>query len=282
MKHTPILLTVLLPALLVVRSASAQGSDQAKPARPAAQKAAQVLPVPPQPTLANVPYGTQERQVLDFWKAESSTPTPLVFVIHGGGWSGGEKERVNRFVDVDELLKAGISVVSINYRFIKHAEADGVKPPVKGPLHDAARALAVCPQQGRRVEHRQAADRRVRWLGGSVFEPVAGLSRRSGPSRRAAIPSPASRRGCGVPRSSAQTTLDPQQMQAWTPNSNYGGHAFGSGLPAVPGRPPQLPAEQRVDSQRHLPQRPAAFPNPAPLPHPDEPSHGPRQLPVTA
>ena len=25
----------------------------------------------------------------------------------------------------------------------------------------------------------------------------------------------------------AQTTLDPKQIQAWTPNSRYGGHAFG-------------------------------------------------------
>jgi hypothetical protein len=25
----------------------------------------------------------------------------------------------------------------------------------------------------------------------------------------------------------AQTTLDPQQMKDWTPNSRYGGHAFG-------------------------------------------------------
>ena len=27
--------------------------------------------------------------------------------------------------------------------------------------------------------------------------------------------------------SGAQTTLDPQQMREWTPNSHYGGHAFG-------------------------------------------------------
>jgi hypothetical protein len=27
--------------------------------------------------------------------------------------------------------------------------------------------------------------------------------------------------------SAAQTTLDPQQMKGWTPNSSYGGHAFG-------------------------------------------------------
>jgi hypothetical protein len=25
----------------------------------------------------------------------------------------------------------------------------------------------------------------------------------------------------------AQTTLDPEQMKKWTPNSRYGGHAFG-------------------------------------------------------
>ena len=32
-------------------------------------------------------------------------------------------------------------MVAINYRYIAQAEADGVKPPVKGPLGDAARAL---------------------------------------------------------------------------------------------------------------------------------------------
>ena len=34
----------------------------------------------PKPTLADVPYGTHPKQVLDFYKAESSTPTPLVFL----------------------------------------------------------------------------------------------------------------------------------------------------------------------------------------------------------
>src|SRR4051794_27359005 len=45
----------------------------------------------PRPTLANVPYGTHERQVLDFYKAEAARPTPLVFFIHGGGWVAGDK-----------------------------------------------------------------------------------------------------------------------------------------------------------------------------------------------
>ena len=95
----------------------------------------------PKPTFSEVRYGRHARQILDLWQAESSTPTPLVFVIHGGGWQGGEKERVDRFVDVKALLKAGISVAAINYRFITMAEAEGIRPPVKAPLHDAARAL---------------------------------------------------------------------------------------------------------------------------------------------
>ncbi len=52
---------------------------------------------------------------------------------------------MRQFVQLQENLasftEAGISVVSVEYRFIPEATADGVVPPVKGPLHDAARAL---------------------------------------------------------------------------------------------------------------------------------------------
>jgi carboxylesterase type B len=37
------------------------------------------------PTLADVAYGDHPKQVLDFWKAESEEPSPLLFYIHGGG-----------------------------------------------------------------------------------------------------------------------------------------------------------------------------------------------------
>ncbi len=42
----------------------------------------------PKPTLADVPYGEHPRQVLDFWKAETTEPAPLLLYIHGGGWMG--------------------------------------------------------------------------------------------------------------------------------------------------------------------------------------------------
>src|SRR5581483_6767699 len=90
------------------------------------------------PTLQNIHYGDHERQVLDFYKAESDKPTPLLFFIHGGGWVAGDKKNPG---SLKQCLAAGISVVSINYRYSWQAQLAGVKPPVEAPLHDAARAL---------------------------------------------------------------------------------------------------------------------------------------------
>ena len=96
-------------------------------------------PPGPKPTLADVAYGPHPKQVLHFWKAESDKPTPVLFFIHGGGWVNGNRMSVGGLLP--QMLKAGISVVSVEDRFIAEATADGVVPPVKGPLHDAARAL---------------------------------------------------------------------------------------------------------------------------------------------
>ncbi len=38
-----------------------------------------------------------------------------------------------------QLLDAEISVAAINYRLIRHADKAGIRPPVKAPLHEAAR-----------------------------------------------------------------------------------------------------------------------------------------------
>lgn len=86
-----------------------------------------------EPTLRDVAYGPNERNKLDFWKAESQTPTPLVFYIHGGGWGAGSKEQ-NRGPHLN-LLNKGISYVSINYRLARGEN----KLPCS--LVDAARAL---------------------------------------------------------------------------------------------------------------------------------------------
>src|SRR5262249_11285006 len=83
--------------------------------------------------LIDLPYGKHPRQVLDFYQARSDKPTPVVFYIHGGGWRGGDKNSVG---NVKPYLDAGISVVPLNYRYVKNGvEAKG-EPPVKAPLSD--------------------------------------------------------------------------------------------------------------------------------------------------
>jgi hypothetical protein len=70
----------------------------------------------PTPDMANVKYGEHERNVMDVWFADKSKTTPIAIFIHGGGFSQGSKEKLNAN-ELSQLLKAGISVASINYRY---------------------------------------------------------------------------------------------------------------------------------------------------------------------
>ncbi|EDY15925.1 putative lipase/esterase [Chthoniobacter flavus Ellin428] len=190
---------------------------------PAATPAATPRPQVPPPTVADFHYGPHPKQVLDFYKAPSDKPTPLVFYIHGGGWVHGEKQPVA----VANYLKNGISVVSIQYRFTTDAVAEGQWPPVEWPLHDAARALQTVRSKAREWNIDKT---RIGATGGSAgacsslwldFHDDMADPKSSDP-----IAHESTRLTCAavnVP----QTTLDPQQMKEWTPNSKYGGHAFG-------------------------------------------------------
>jgi len=86
------------------------------------------------PTHANIKYGEHERNFFDLWLAESKKPTPLAIYIHGGGFISGNKEKVSQQV-VTQLLDAGISVASINYRYLS------IDTPLPTSHHDARRAL---------------------------------------------------------------------------------------------------------------------------------------------
>ena len=86
------------------------------------------------PTHANIKYGEHGRNVFDLWLAETKEPTPLAIYIHGGGFISGNKEKVSQQV-VKQLLDAGISVASINYRYLS------IDTPLPTSHHDARRAL---------------------------------------------------------------------------------------------------------------------------------------------
>jgi acetyl esterase/lipase len=87
----------------------------------------------PQPEFQNVKYGAHERNVIDFWKAKSDPPTPLVVFIHGGGFRGGDKSNIRPQM-LRLCLENGVSVAAINYRLSQHA-------PYPAPMMDSARAI---------------------------------------------------------------------------------------------------------------------------------------------
>lgn len=178
------------------------------------------------PTKANVPYGEHEKQVLDFYQAKAEGATPLLFFVHGGGWMNGDKANPDFLA---KCLENGISVVSINYRFIAEAQAEQITPPVKACLDDSARALQFV--RSKASEWHIDKDR-IGGCGGSAggftvlwlaFSPDMADAKSIDPVEHE------STRLCCVMAFVPQTSLDPKQMKAWIPNNEYGNHAFGLG-----------------------------------------------------
>lgn len=186
---------------------------------------AQKKPAPIQPTAADVPYGSHERQVLDFYRAESAGPTPVLINFHGGAWKRGDKHDANTLLP--HALRHGVSYVSVNYRFISQAKDAGISPPVKAPLDDAARAVQFVRSKAAEwnidrefvvVAGGSAGACSALWL--AFHEDMADPQSGDPVARESTRP-------VFVIAGGAQTSLDPQQMKEWTPNISYGAHAFG-------------------------------------------------------
>ena len=118
----------------------------------------------------------------------------MVLLIHGGGWMGGDKTGYGTTA-IQPFLDAGISVASINYRFIPQAMEQKVEPPVKACLHDAARALQTIRSKAKEWNLDPDAHRRDGRFGRRLHVAVARVARRSGRSQERATRSPANRRG---------------------------------------------------------------------------------------
>lgn len=181
------------------------------------------------PSFKDVAYGPHPKQVIHFWKVESEKPAPLLIFIHGGSWTGGSRTDARFCALLPHMLQAGIAVASVEYRFIQEATAEKVVPPVKGCLLDAARAVQFLRSKAGEW-HLDTA--RIALSGGSAGACSSLWLAFHDDLADPKSPDPVARESTRVlcaAVSIAQTTLDPRQMRAWTPNSVYGGHAFGLG-----------------------------------------------------
>jgi acetyl esterase/lipase len=172
--------------------------------------------------LANVAYGSHPRQILDFYPAKSDKPTPVVLYIHGGGWRGGDKK-----TNPAAFLAKGISVVAINYRYVQNGVKDKVKPPVKAPLGDAARALQFVRSK---ADQWNLDKKRIGATGGSAGACtslwLAFHDDMADPKSSDPVARESTRLYCAAVNG-AQVSLDPKELREWMPNYRYGAHAFG-------------------------------------------------------
>jgi acetyl esterase/lipase len=209
---------LLLPVLVLILTATTPIWTQEK--KQPNQKPGMIPP-----TAAKVAYGEHERQVLDFWQAKSDTPAPLVFMIHGGGWQGGDKS--NYYGAVKQFLDAGISAAAINYRYVKNGVEQKIEPPVKAPLEDAARALQFIRSKSKEWN---LDKQRIGATGGSAGACsslwLAFHADMADPKSSDPVARESTRLSCAAVNG-AQVSLDPKELREWMPNYGYGAHAFG-------------------------------------------------------
>jgi acetyl esterase/lipase len=208
----------LLVLLIVACSLNVQAQEKTKKKKEP--------PKGPKPTVADYVYGKDsERQKYDFWQAKSDKPTPVLLMIHGGGWQNGDKSSYND--KVQAYLDEGVSVAALNYRFIQQAMEQNVEPPVKACLHDAARALQTIRSK---AAEWNIDPKRVGSTGSSAGACtslwLAFHDDLADPKSDDPIARQSTRLTCAAV-DGAQTSLDPTEVRAWIANAIYGGHAFG-------------------------------------------------------
>lgn len=81
-------------------------------------------------------------QLVDFYPAKTDKPAPVMIFIHGGGWRGGSKKHVPRFL-VNANAEGWLAVVSVEYRFTNVA-------PHPAQVDDCARAIQFVRQNAKK------------------------------------------------------------------------------------------------------------------------------------
>ena len=69
-------------------------------------------------TLTNVSYGTNSQQIMDVHlpAGRSAATTKVMIMIHGGGWSTGDKADFYAYVDSMKKREPTYAIININYR----------------------------------------------------------------------------------------------------------------------------------------------------------------------
>jgi len=77
----------------------------------------------------NVSYGSDSDQVFDIYlPANRNLDTKVMILVHGGGWTSGDKSNMDDFKDIMRQELSNIAIVNINYRL---ADTDNQPYPMQ-------------------------------------------------------------------------------------------------------------------------------------------------------
>ena len=190
---------------------STAGAQAASRPRAAGKEEARVSE--PAPTFADVAYGPHESNKIDFWKAQSATPAPVVVFIHGGGFRGGDKARHDSPL-LTACLESGISYASINYRL------SGVAP-YPAQMRDCARAIQFIRSK---AAEWNIDPKRLACTGGSagagISEWLAFNDDLADPKSDDPVARQSTRLACALP-TMMQCTYDPREIKKIVPGDAY-------------------------------------------------------------
>jgi len=81
--------------------------------------------------ILDIPYSDHHQTKFDIYMPASSTSTPLVIYVHGGGFTGGDKGETNPSGKLNKEIKSfltnKIAFATINYRLLERNDSIGVK-----------------------------------------------------------------------------------------------------------------------------------------------------------
>jgi acetyl esterase/lipase len=99
----------------------------------------------PSETLSNISYGSDPKQAYDIFlpSGRDSVTTKVMFLFHGGSWSGGDKEDFNFYIDSLKGYLPGYAFVNVNYRLANYStnkfptQENDVKAAVESVMNKA-------------------------------------------------------------------------------------------------------------------------------------------------
>jgi len=201
---------ILSPAVVRCESSSQKPSrSKALSKRPDQKPISKVQPADVQ----DHSYGPHKLNKFDLWLAKSDSPTPLVVFIHGGGFRGGDKSRVNQYM-LEKVLQSGISFASINYRLSGEV-------PYPAQMHDSARAIQYIRRNARQWN---IDSKRLAAYGGSagsgISQWLAFHDDMANPKSKDPVERESTRLSCAIPFN-AQDTYDPREIKNIVPGNAY-------------------------------------------------------------